>query len=172
MSKIAFIGLGMMGAPMAHLLHQVGHYLTVKDVNPAVVEQFLSQHANAAAAASDEQIANNDFIITMLPSSSIVNVVVGPLLAHLSPGTTIIEMSSADPMQTRELAAKVSATGAALNRRPRVRRRQEGGRWHPGHNGWRRRGQGKKLPTRAGNYGQEHHTCKTRGLRPCAQGAE
>ncbi|RTZ45533.1 NAD(P)-dependent oxidoreductase [Candidimonas sp. SYP-B2681] len=114
MSKIAFIGLGMMGAPMAHLLHQAGHSLTVKDANPAVVAQFLSEHAGATAASSDEQIASNDFIITMLPSSSIVDVVVGPLLPHLRSGTTIIEMSSADPMQTRELAAKVNATGAAL----------------------------------------------------------
>ena len=56
MSKIAFIGLGMMGAPMAHLLHQAGHSLTVKDANPAVVEQFLSEHAGTTAATSDEQI--------------------------------------------------------------------------------------------------------------------
>lgn len=114
MSKIAFIGLGMMGAPMAHLLHQAGHSLIVQDANPAALEKFLSQHSGASQADSAGQIADAEFIITILPNSDIVDAVVSPLLPHLRPGTTIIEMSSADPVRTRELAAKVGATGAKL----------------------------------------------------------
>jgi len=114
MSKIAFIGLGMMGAPMAHLLHRAGHSLTVQDTNSAALERFLLEHAGAVAGASAEQIANNEFIITILPNSDIVELVVAPLLPHLHAGTIIIEMSSADPMRTRKLADKVAATGAKL----------------------------------------------------------
>ncbi len=114
MSKIAFIGLGMMGAPMAHLLHQSGHSLTVQDVNSAALERFLRAHGGAVAGASAEQMANNDFIITILPNSAIVDLVIAPLLPHLRAGTIVIEMSSADPIRTRELAARVAATGARL----------------------------------------------------------
>lgn len=114
MSKIAFIGLGMMGAPMAHLLHQAGHSLTVRDANADVLQQFVREHGRAVAADTHEQIADNDFIITMLPSSDIVDSVVGALLSYLRVGTTIIEMSSADPIRTRALAAQVAERGARL----------------------------------------------------------
>jgi len=104
----------MMGNPMAHLLHQAGHSLMVRDANSDVLKQFVDEHDGAVAADTNEQIADNDFIITMLPSSDIVDSVVGALLPHLHAGTTIIEMSSADPMRTRALAAQVAERGARL----------------------------------------------------------
>ncbi|MEG2631961.1 MAG: NAD(P)-binding domain-containing protein, partial [Comamonas sp.] len=43
MSRIGFIGLGMMGRPMAHLLHAAGHSLVVQDVNPQAAAGFAAQ---------------------------------------------------------------------------------------------------------------------------------
>ena len=50
MSHIGFIGLGMMGQPMAHLLHAAGHTLVVRDANTSVADNFVQQHPGAVLA--------------------------------------------------------------------------------------------------------------------------
>jgi 3-hydroxyisobutyrate dehydrogenase len=114
MTRIAFIGLGMMGRPMAELLHVAGHSLVVKDANPAVEAEFAAAHAGTAVATNGASYAVCDVIITMLPNSSIVDAVVGDMAPHLKSGTCIIEMSSADPSRTRALARTLAETGVEL----------------------------------------------------------
>jgi 3-hydroxyisobutyrate dehydrogenase len=114
MSKITFIGLGMMGAPMAHRLHQAGHRLTVQDVNARALERFVAEHEGATIGVSPEQAADSDFIITILPNSQIVESVISGLLPHVRPTTVFMEMSSGDPMSTRELARRIAEVGASL----------------------------------------------------------
>lgn len=114
MSTIAFIGLGMMGFPMAHLLYDAGHTLVVKDADPAVEARFIAAHPGATRAGNDTDWAACDVVLTMLPNSDIVDAVLQPLAPQLSPGTCVIEMTSADPNRTRALAAALSAHGIHL----------------------------------------------------------
>jgi len=114
MSRIAFIGLGMMGQPMAHLLHAAGHPLVVKDAHPEAEAQFAASHAGTVVATDNAAYAGCDVVITMLPNSDIVDAVVADLAPHLRAGACVVEMSSADPIRTRALAASLHGRGIAL----------------------------------------------------------
>jgi 3-hydroxyisobutyrate dehydrogenase len=114
MSRIGFIGLGMMGRPMAHLLHAAGHSLVVQEVNAQVAASFAAEHAATQVAMGAQDFAGCDAVITMLPNSDIVDSVVQGLLPHLARGACVIEMSSADPNRTRALAARLQEQGVAL----------------------------------------------------------
>ncbi len=104
MSRIGFIGLGAMGQPMAHLLHQAGHSLVVRDTNAAAVAAFGAAHPGTTAASAAADFAGCEVLITMLPNSDIVDAVVRELASALPAGACVIEMSSADPTRTRDLA--------------------------------------------------------------------
>lgn len=114
MSRIGFIGLGMMGRPMAHLLHGAGHTLVVQDIHPDAVKGFAAEHPGTVAATGPQDFAGCEGVITMLPNSDIVDAVVGGLRPHLQRGACVIEMSSADPNRTRALAASLAEQGVNL----------------------------------------------------------
>lgn len=114
MSHIGFIGLGMMGHPMAHLLHGAGHTLVVRDANATVVQGFVQAHPGTVSASSPADFARCTAVITMLPNSDIVDSVVKELAPSLPRGACIIEMSSADPTRTRALAAHLAGLGLGL----------------------------------------------------------
>lgn len=114
MSQIGFIGLGMMGSPMAHLLHTAGHHLVVRDANAAVAHQFVTDHPGAVMASGPADFAQCAVVITMLPNSDIVDGVVLELAPNLQRGTCVIDMSSADPTRTRALAAQLAEQGVGL----------------------------------------------------------
>lgn len=114
MSRIAFIGLGMMGRPMAHLLHAAGHRLVVRDALDGVAQDFAAAHPGTAVATQDGDFADCEAVITMLPNSAIVDTVVQALADHLRPGACVVEMSSADPQRTQALAALLRTRGIAL----------------------------------------------------------
>jgi 3-hydroxyisobutyrate dehydrogenase len=114
---IGFIGLGMMGYPMAHLLAGAGHSLFVHDISESVVERFLTEHAGAQKLDSCGPSAELDIVITMLPDSNAVHAAVlgtpdKPGIAEsLRAGSVIIDMSSSEPLRSRELAATLAARG-------------------------------------------------------------
>jgi 3-hydroxyisobutyrate dehydrogenase len=113
---VGFIGLGQMGAPMAGRLLAKGYPLVVHDVAPAAAEPLLARGAKwAPSAAALAREART--IITIVPSSKEVRALAaGPdgLLAGLQRGALVVEMTSADPSATRELAAQVAERGGAL----------------------------------------------------------
>jgi len=113
-SQIGFIGLGMMGSPMAHLLHGAGHLLVVRDANANVAQNFVQGHPGAVMASGPADFAHCAVVITMLPNSDIVDAVVTELAPSLPRGGCIIEMSSADPTRTRALAAQLAVQGIGL----------------------------------------------------------
>jgi len=117
MSRIAFIGLGMMGQPMAHLLHAAGHPLVVKDAHPEAEAQFAASHAGTVVATDNAAYAGCDVVITMLPNSDIVDAVVADLAPHLRAGACVVEMSSADPIRTRS-PVRVRRSFMGAYRRP------------------------------------------------------
>ncbi|MGI1832036.1 MULTISPECIES: 2-hydroxy-3-oxopropionate reductase [Bacillus] len=105
--KIGFIGLGIMGKPMAFNLLKAGHTVTVFDIHTEAVLALKEVGANAAASAA-ETASVSDIIITMLPKGEHVEAVVAGeqgILATAKPGTIIIDMSSISPVTSRALAA-------------------------------------------------------------------
>lgn len=107
MSKIAFIGLGNMGRPMALNLVGAGHALTVFDLNPDAVAAL--QNAGAAAVSSpSDAVKNAEVVVTMLPAGQQVKAVYGGLFDHLLPGTLLIDCSTID-VDTARLVAGIAA---------------------------------------------------------------
>jgi 3-hydroxyisobutyrate dehydrogenase len=111
---IGFIGLGMMGDPMAARLVAAGRALVVRDAAAATTARFVAVHPDVIAAPDDAAFAACDAIVTMLPNSDVVDAVVLALLPSLRPRTMIVDMSSSDPVRTRALAEKVRTAGLAF----------------------------------------------------------
>lgn len=114
--QIGFIGLGNMGIPMAGRLIDGGYSLVVNDLRPAVARPLLARGATWAASPA-EVAAAAQTVITILPTSREVReVLLGTkgLLDALRPGSLVLEMTSADPSVTRELAREVASRGSAL----------------------------------------------------------
>jgi 3-hydroxyisobutyrate dehydrogenase len=115
-TRVGFIGLGNMGAPMAAHLSDAGFQMTVGDTAPGVVEDFVAQHPGSVAAAGRQSFASVDALILMLPTSEIVeDVLEGDQVADaLPPGCLVIDMSSSEPLRTRKLAARLHARGLSM----------------------------------------------------------
>ncbi len=114
---IGFIGIGSMGSPMASCLRKAGYDLVVMDANRQAADAFAQTASAAVASSGAELAAQSDLIVTMLPTSAIVEQVLsGPqgVLASLKPYTLILEMSSGVPSHTKKLAQLVHEAGGAL----------------------------------------------------------
>ena len=108
---IGFIGLGSMGWPMASLIHKAGYPLQVIDASAERTQSFAKEIGGTAAASNKALAAASDIIITILPTSAIVESVLnGPdgVLAGLRPGSIIVDMTSGVPTITRTLADQVT----------------------------------------------------------------
>jgi 3-hydroxyisobutyrate dehydrogenase len=114
MTRIGFIGLGMMGAPMAHLLHAAGHALVINDASPKAIEAFARAHREATVATGAAAFADCNVVLLMLPNSDIVDAVVQDVAPQLKAGAALIDMSSSDPMRTRVLAEQLARQGITL----------------------------------------------------------
>ena len=103
--KIGFIGLGIMGKPMAKNLLKAGHEVVCFDVNKDNVENVVA--AGASAAASSADVASRvPLVITMLPNSPHVKSVVmgeGGVLEGAKEGLILIDMSSIAPLASQEV---------------------------------------------------------------------
>ncbi|HVL58070.1 MAG TPA: NAD(P)-binding domain-containing protein, partial [Burkholderiaceae bacterium] len=93
--RICFVGLGMMGAPMAANLRRAGFPVVAADLDPQRVEPFCREH-DAEPLAPQTDTASLDAAITMLPDSDAVESAVfgdGGLAVRLRRGATVIDMS-------------------------------------------------------------------------------
>jgi 3-hydroxyisobutyrate dehydrogenase len=111
--KIAFIGLGNMGGPMARNLVKAGHSLFVFDVVKTNVDALIAVGATAATSAR-HAASQAELVITMLPSSPHVkSVYLGEdgVLAGAANGITLIDSSTIDPQSAREVAAAAAKHG-------------------------------------------------------------
>jgi 2-hydroxy-3-oxopropionate reductase len=114
--KIGFIGLGIMGKPMAINLIKAGYELTVYDINQSAVEEVAALGASKAAS-SKEVAEKSDVIITMLPNSPHVKAAVlgeNGVLEGARPNSILIDMSSIAPLVSQEIAAKVREKGMEM----------------------------------------------------------
>jgi len=114
--NVGFIGLGIMGRPMARNLIQAGHRLIVLDRNPEPVAELAA--LGAEPAATPASVAEHaEVVITMLPDSPDVEAVVFDaqgVLMGLRPGTLYIDMSTVSPMLAERITAAGAAQGAAV----------------------------------------------------------
>ena len=114
--QIGFIGLGIMGKPMARNLMRVGHTLRVYDIVPSTVAA-LAQDGAQAATSPAAAAKGCEIIITMLPNSPHVReVALGDqgLLAGAAPGTIWADMSSIAPATAIEMAAESAKRGVHM----------------------------------------------------------
>jgi 2-hydroxy-3-oxopropionate reductase len=113
MSQLGFIGLGIMGTPMAAHLIKAGHKLFVH-TRSKVPADLLSAGATSCASAT-EVAQHADIIFMMLPDTpDVEKVLFGDkgVCAGLSKGKTVVDMSSISPMDTKLFAQKINAMGA------------------------------------------------------------
>ncbi|MDW9249049.1 NAD(P)-dependent oxidoreductase [Burkholderia cepacia] len=112
---VGFVGLGMMGTPMAARLAQAGYKLYIADADAKRVGDFIAEHdATPLSAANASEL---DVLITMLPNSNIVErVLLGSgeemSLTHaLRKGAVVIDMSSSEPARSRDLGTDLEKIG-------------------------------------------------------------
>jgi 2-hydroxy-3-oxopropionate reductase len=114
--RVGFIGLGIMGMPMARNLMDSGYELTVHNRSPEKAEE-LGKEGAAVAATPREVAENSEVVITMLPDSPQVREVVAGedgMLGGISEGALLIDMSTISPVVTEELAEAVMEKGASM----------------------------------------------------------
>jgi 2-hydroxy-3-oxopropionate reductase len=116
METIGFIGLGVMGKPMAKHLLTAGHPLVVHNRSRGAVDELVA--AGAVAAASPAEVARQaPIVITMLPDTpDVERVLTGDagVFSALQPRGTVIDMSSISPVATKRLAAQAAERGATM----------------------------------------------------------
>ena len=113
---VGFIGLGIMGRPMAKNLMEAGYDLVVHNRSPEKAEELANE--GATAAGSPREVAEGcDVVITMLPDSPEVEEVLageGGVFEGVREGALIVDMSTISPVVTEELASKAKERGASL----------------------------------------------------------
>ena len=115
---VGFIGVGNMGWPMAACLANGGFPVLINDSRREVANNFVQQIGGTAPDTLRQLAEGSDVIVTMLPTSVIVERVLtggdDNVFSGMKPGTVIIEMSSGVPSVTQMLAEKVAALGCVL----------------------------------------------------------
>ena len=114
--RVGFVGLGVMGAPMARHLLSAGFPLTVHSRSAPPVEALVAEGASWAGKAADVA-RNSDVIVTMLPDTPDVELVLlGPdgVADGAAPGSLVIDMSTIDPIATRAVAETLGQNGVAM----------------------------------------------------------
>jgi 3-hydroxyisobutyrate dehydrogenase len=110
-ARIAVIGLGNMGVPMAARLIGAGYGVTGYDVRPAARERFAREAKGEPSADLASAVREAAVIITMLPDGRIVRGVVEEMRSALPAHAIVIDMSSSDPVGTRTLGEALIAAG-------------------------------------------------------------
>ncbi len=116
MKNIGFIGLGIMGKPMAKNLLKAGYNLIVYDINTGSVKELVNAGAKEGKSSSDVA-SQSEVIITMLPNSPEVREVVlgaNGIIEGVKPGTILVDMSSIAPLTSQELSAELKKKGVTM----------------------------------------------------------
>jgi 2-hydroxy-3-oxopropionate reductase len=110
MAKLGFIGLGIMGKPMAGHLLKAGHEISVYDLNPAHIQELSSK--GAAACGSSREVAQKaDIVFIMVQDTPDVEAVLfgkDGAAEGLKPNSIVVDMSSISPIATKEYARRLA----------------------------------------------------------------
>jgi len=116
MANLGFIGLGIMGKPMAGHLLAAGHTVHVYDVVPESVKELAAKGA-VASSNSKEVAQKSDIIIIMVPDTPDVEAVLfgkDGVAEGVKRGSIVVDMSSVSPLATKEFAKKLAAMGVKM----------------------------------------------------------
>jgi 3-hydroxyisobutyrate dehydrogenase len=114
MAKVAFLGLGVMGFPMAGHLVAKGHQVTVYNRSPAKAEAWVAKHAAASAATPRAAARGAEFVMACVGNDDDLHqVCTGPegAFAGMSPGAVFVDHTTVSATITRKLAAQAQAAG-------------------------------------------------------------
>ncbi|MGB6946497.1 MAG: NAD(P)-dependent oxidoreductase [Bryobacteraceae bacterium] len=115
---VAFIGLGMMGAPMAASLARNGFKPRLFDANPGAIASFLEANDGVACSSAADAASGSDIVITMLPDGKAVQDAVldaaNGAAKGLKAGGIVVDMSSSSPVDTERLGKELAARGFGL----------------------------------------------------------
>jgi 3-hydroxyisobutyrate dehydrogenase len=115
--RVGFVGLGMMGWPMARNLVAAGYALTVRDADGERQARFAEEHG-CSAAADAQAFAAAAVVVTMLPDDTAVREAVldwdGGIARALSAGAVVVDMSSSNPEGTKSLGERLAPSGIGL----------------------------------------------------------
>jgi 2-hydroxy-3-oxopropionate reductase len=112
MSKVGFVGLGIMGTPMAGHLLAAGHELFVYDLRPPA-QALIDQGAKVCSSGRDVA-QQSDVVIVMVPDTPHVAAALfnpGGIAEGLTKGKIVVDMSSISPVETKVFAQKINAIG-------------------------------------------------------------
>ena len=115
MSKVGFIGLGIMGKPMAHNLLKAGISIVVNDIAQEAVDELVAAGAESAGYSEIGRMC--DVVITILPNGSIVQQVLfgeGGVAEGLSKGKLVCDMSSVTPGESKLCGRKLAEIGVGF----------------------------------------------------------
>ena len=116
MANLGFIGIGIMGKPMAGHLLKAGNTVHVFDVFPAGVDELAGQ--GAVKCASPKEVAEkSDIIFVMVPDTPDVEAVIfgaEGVMAGVTSGNIVVDMSSISPVATKKWAAELESKGVAM----------------------------------------------------------
>jgi 3-hydroxyisobutyrate dehydrogenase len=116
--SVGFIGLGVMGEPMASHLSRAGYAVALFDSRAAQAARIAAGLERASAPASVADVAEaSDIVITMLPNGEVVREIItgaGGLLEGMRPGTLLLDTSSSEPWLTRESGRLLGDKGVAM----------------------------------------------------------
>ncbi|MBN8631031.1 MAG: NAD(P)-dependent oxidoreductase [Rhodobacterales bacterium] len=114
MAKVAFLGLGVMGFPMAGHLAAKGHEVTVYNRSPAKAEAWVGRHKGRSAATPREAAQGAEFVMACVGNDAdLVQVCAGPdgAFSGMAPGTIFVDHTTVSAQITRTLAEKAKALG-------------------------------------------------------------
>ena len=118
--RIAFVGLGNMGAPMARNLIKAGHSLNLFDLNTTVLAE-LAELGGHISDSPQDAASNAELVITMLPAAAHVrSVYLGEngVLAGVRAGTPVVDCSTIDPQTARDVSAAAKKQGVDMGDAP------------------------------------------------------
>src|SRR5687768_6249759 len=114
MTRVGFLGLGMMGAPMAASLRRAGHDLTVFNRTRERAEAFAAEHGATVAASPAEAAAGAEAVFTMVVDGAQVRALLlgdDGVAAGAAPGTLCVDTSTIAPGEAREIGAALGERG-------------------------------------------------------------
>lgn len=117
MMRVAFLGLGAIGTPMARNIVENGLEIAVWTRTSEKIAGFVDQHGGRAAASPSEAAAEADVVITCLPSSLEVEQVTHSedgILRGISKGAVLLDCTSGDPAASQRLAGELTAAGCSF----------------------------------------------------------
>jgi 3-hydroxyisobutyrate dehydrogenase len=116
--SVGFVGLGVMGEPMAAHLAAAGHRLALFDARDGHAQRLAASLEGASAPPTPAALArSSDIVVTMVPNGEVVQQLVsgpGGLLEGFAPGALLLDTSSSEPWLTRETARRLAERGVAM----------------------------------------------------------